>query len=158
MEENIVKNRTIITTWLKYVFIFFVLPAIIAITYVSYGHKSYIYKQLDNFHLIPRQEHFTELYFNNHTNLPKNPTINGMIKFSFAIHNLEGKDKEYLYVVYFKKGKYRTTTVDQKTVLVKDNEEKIITETYKFNSNTIIETIFVGLTDLNQEIHFSLSR
>lgn len=135
-----------------------ILAVIGSAAYFGQAYKSSIYKQLDNLHLIPRQEHFTELYFNNHTNLPKKLAINETITFTFAIRNLEGKDKEYPYAVYFKNDVYGTTTVNQKTVLVKDNEEKIITETYTFNSNTVKETLFVELTELKQEIHFVLTK
>lgn len=142
----------------RYVWIILILAVIVSITYFSHVYKPLIYKQLDNLHLIPRQEHFTELYFNNHTNLPKKPAIKETITFSFAIHNLEGKDKEYPYAVYSKNDKYGTINIDQRAVLVKDNEEKIITEKYTSNSNTDKETIFVELIDQRQEIHFALTK
>lgn len=142
----------------KYIRIILILAVIGSVAYFGNAYKSWIYRQLDNLHLIPRQEHFTELYFNNHTNLPKKLGKGVSINFSFAIRNLEGADKTYPYIVYFKNPQYGTTTVDRKTVLVKNDEEKIINETYTFSSNTLKETLFVELTELNQEIHFALTK
>lgn len=158
MQENMPNISPKSSVGLKYVRIALILAVVGSMAYFGNAYKTSIYKQLDDLHLIPRQEYFTELYFNNHTNLPKKLAKGVSINFSFAIRNLEGKDKEYPYIVYFKNDKYGTTTLDLKTVLVKDNEEKIINETYTFSSKTLKETLFVELTELNQEIHFALTK
>lgn len=133
----------------------FVVCLIVATLYASYVYRDALYRQMDALKLIPRPELFTELYFENHTNLPKQIVKGETISFSFTIHNLEGKDKEYPYVVYFKND-YGTTTVAQSTAFVKNNEYKTITESYTFKSASEKETLYVELTDKKQELHFAL--
>jgi len=56
-----------------------------------------------------KPETFTELYFENHIDLPK--TINRwqQYSFTFTIHNLEYKDMDYRYVVYLERDNEKTT-------------------------------------------------
>lgn len=138
----------------RYALVFAILTVVIVAG--AYTYRSAAYKQLDAFKLIPRPERFTELYFENHTNLPKTKVKNETIFFSFTVHNLEGKDMQYPYVVYFKNN-YGTTTVEKSGAFVKDNEYKTITESYTFKSNSPQETLYVELTDKHQELHFALS-
>lgn len=140
---------------MKKYLIFLVVFLIVVALYASYVYRPAIYRQLDALKLIPRPERFTELYFENHTNLPKTIVKNETISFSFTIHNMEGKDMEYPYVVYFKNN-YGTTTVEKNTALVKDNEYKTITESYTFKSASAQETLYVELTDQRQELRFAL--
>ncbi len=155
MPKNTVNNRI-----KKYILIFIILFIVTMAIYILYAYgpviRSVLYKQLDKFHLIPKPERFTELYFENHTDIPKEMAKGKTILFSFTIHNLEGKDMEYPYAVYFKNN-YGTTTVEKNIALVKDNEYKTITESYTFKSMSKGETLYVELTDQHQELHFALS-
>jgi hypothetical protein len=47
----------------------------------------------------PAPENFTELYFNNHTALPKNINLNEKYNYEFTIHNLENREYQYDYTV-----------------------------------------------------------
>lgn len=70
-----------------------------------------------------KPETFTELYFEDHNNLPKTIEKHEEYSFIFTIHNLEYKDMNYPYVVYLE-------TVDKKIILdqgivsLKDGEYK----------------------------------
>lgn len=136
------------------VFLFIIATIVFLYMYKSAIYKQ-IYEQLNNLRLIPIPERFTELYFENHANLPKEIIKNEKIFFSFTIHNLEGVDMEYLYAVYFKNN-YGKTIVEQNIAFVKDNEYRTITESYIFKSSSAEEILFVELIDKRQEIHFSL--
>jgi hypothetical protein len=50
--------------------------------------------------LIPGyEEPLTELYFNNHLELPSEASVGEPVHFSFTIHNLEGREMEYEYAI-----------------------------------------------------------
>lgn len=118
-----------------------------------------IYDQIDRWKLIPRNEYFTEIYLNNHMEIfqerdaikAKEPFL-----FSFTIHNLEGRDKEYFYIVYAKDA-FGEKVISRNAVFVKNNEYKVIKESYLFKKNQPKETIFMKLIEQEQEIHFSLA-
>lgn len=127
------------------------------LVFVANDQKVNIYNVMNKLKLIHRPERFTELYFENHANLPKKMAKGETISFSFTIHNVEGSDTEYPYAVYFKNS-YGITKVDKNTVLVKDNEYKTITKSYTFRSGSTEEILYVELIDQKQELHFSLSK
>lgn len=58
-----------------------------------------IYTQLKAWKLVPLPEPLTELYFNDHINLPKVYAKDTKYPFSFTIHNIEYQDFEYHYRV-----------------------------------------------------------
>jgi hypothetical protein len=130
---------------------------VLAIFFIAYTYRFVIYRQLNNLKLIPTSEHFTELYFENSTTLPKKIPDGRIVYFSFTIHNLEGKNVDYHYSVYLQDELGHIVTIDNRTQSLKDNESKTILESYRFDSvNHPKETIFVSLPELNQDIHFSL--
>lgn len=95
----------------------------------------------------PEPESFTELYFNNHQDLPK--YNQDAYEFSFSIHNLENKDINYKYQIL----------VDDKIVLfdtieVKDKEEAVIPVSIEINKDFERARIQVLLPEKDQEIHF----
>lgn len=47
----------------------------------------------------PAPEAFTELYFNNHQNLPKYVNLNEKYYYEFSIHNLENKQQQYNFTI-----------------------------------------------------------
>ena len=50
-------------------------------------------------------ENLTELYFEDHLNLPKTVPDSESVPYAFTIHNLENKRVEYTYVIYAKNEK-----------------------------------------------------
>ncbi len=95
----------------------------------------------------PEPESFTELYFNDHQNLPK--YSQDSYNFSFTIHNLENKDINYKYQVL----------VDDKialfnTIEIKDKENITIPVSIKIDKDFKKAKIQVLLPEKQQEIHF----
>lgn len=119
----------------------------------AYQERTKIYPEMDTLKLIPQQERFTELYFENHTHLPTEVSANTPFTVSFVIHNLEGEDMIYPYNVYVKDS-YGTTTLESASVMVKDAAYKTITEKYNLKSVNSQKTLFVELPSKHQELHF----
>jgi hypothetical protein len=133
-----------------------VLLIAVAISFILFQYKQAIYAQLDSWKLIPRPERFTELYFNNHTNLPKQISNGEKISFSFVIHNLEGKSWQYPYSVFFISQDGQITNIEEATVTLSDGEYKTIEETYTSALADNNGEIFVELQQPKQELHFSI--
>jgi hypothetical protein len=130
--------------------------AIVAM-FVWHQYKDAAYAKLDEWKLIPRQERFTELYFNDHVNLPKYISKGEKISFSFVIHNLEGEDTQYPYVVYFKSQDGQIVNIEEKSVLLRDGQFKTINESYTSSSDDNNGGIFVELQEPKQGIDFLLN-
>lgn len=99
-----------------------------------------------------KPETFTELYFENHVNLPKDIKRFEQYKFTFTIHNLENKDMDYLYIVYLQRDDEKTIIYKDR-VYVKNNEFKSIEKTIGPLKN-LRSKIVVELVDKNQKISF----
>lgn len=99
-----------------------------------------------------KPETFTELYFEDHINLPKTIKKHEEYSFIFTIHNLEYKDMEYPYVVYLE-------TIDKKIILnqgivsLKDGEYKSARVDFGPLKNIRMK-IVVELVGRNQQIDF----
>ena len=111
-----------------------------------------VIKEAVVFATTAKPETFTELYFEDHTNLPKTIKKDEKYSFIFTIHNVEYKDIEYSYVVYLQ-------TNDQKTILdqgkfnLKDNEFKSVKEDFTLLEN-LRSKIVVEIINKNQNISF----
>lgn len=103
-----------------------------------------------------KPETFTELYFEDHINLPKTIKKHEEYIFVFTIHNLEYKDMEYPYVVYLE-------TTDKKIIL---NENKVGLKNGEYISvkedlgplKSIRMKIIVELVNKNQSIAFWMDK
>lgn len=130
---------------------------IVFLGFWAYINKSEIYTVLYNWKLIPIKEKFTELYLNDHLNLPKKITANETISFSFAIHNLEGENKDYPYTVYLKTSDERIILIEQMTVSVAVDEIKNVNVSY-VSAETMSEgMVVVDLNGMNQSIDFLIN-
>jgi hypothetical protein len=98
-------------------------------------------------------ETFTELYFENYLHLPSNVTPKHPYSFQFTLHNLEGKDMEYPYVVYLEVGQNKQI-FDKGTIVVKENDYKTIQERFAAAGILSKSEIVVELTNKNQQIDF----
>lgn len=70
-------------------------------------------------------ETFTELYFEDHINLPKTIEKGKEYQYKFTIHNLENKDMDYPYTVSLQRDD-KKTVIDSGSVFLKNNEYKTI--------------------------------
>lgn len=99
-----------------------------------------------------KPETFTELYFEDHINLPKAIEKGKEYSFVFTIHNLEYKDMEYPYVVYLETID-KKITLDQNKISLKDGEYKSIREDFG-PLKDIRMKIVVELVGRNQQVDF----
>lgn len=106
--------------------------------------------------LTPKPETFTELYFEDHLNLPKRVVVGQENSFSFTIHNLEGKNVNYpLEVTVINEASSSTMTIFKGAVVVGDQESKTLPITYVIPEGLGEKIkIEVFLKNLNQRIFF----
>ncbi|MFA6570501.1 MAG: hypothetical protein WCT77_04615 [Bacteroidota bacterium] len=101
-----------------------------------------------------KPETFTELYFEDHTNLPKEFSSNKTYSFSFTIHNLEYKDFTYQYEVR-SIDELGFSLLQKDSITLKHDEFRTIPvsfKTLKVESNRF--QVEVKILDKNQTIHF----
>ncbi len=78
-------------------------------------------------------EPLTELYLENHTELPKNVFLNKTYSFSFTTHNLEYQDVEYNYAVNaYDINNSLLFSIENGSFTLANNESKTININYKF--------------------------
>lgn len=100
-------------------------------------------------------ENLTELYFENHLELPKTMPETESIPYSFTIHNLENKKVEYTYIVYAKNEKGETMLTKGKVALDHDKYQTI--ESSVAPGENLRTRIIIQLTgESTQEIAFWL--
>jgi hypothetical protein len=121
--------------------------------------RTQIYGILNSANLIPQPEHYTELYFNDFSDLQTSIAASNYygeaIPFSFTIHNVEGKETTYPYVVYMMSQNNIITPIASSSVALSDGASITISEEVVFNR--IVPTqaaIFVNLPEQNQSLHF----
>ena len=135
-----------------------VLVMLILLTYAS---QNEIKSGLMTLKLLPQPERFTELYFSDYAalsaKLPKTIRKGSTISFAFTIHNLEGKEMNYPYVVYMVDDTFHaTTTIQQKTIALDDSASTTIPVAYTFRTANPSpqETVFITLPDQHLQLHF----
>lgn len=107
--------------------------------------------------LTPQPERFTELYFEDHLNLPKQIEFNTSYPVSFTIHNLEGRQMTYDVQIELVGETSESPQVNllTQTVDVSANESKTVSIELRvpalFSERA---RMTVRLVDLDQTIHF----
>lgn len=142
----------------------------ITLLFVAIGisQRQAIYDQLYDWKLIPRPERLTELYFTDHTNLPKTykPDETQIVK--FTVNNLEYRTTDYTYVVSVMNDDESDEIIDRaQGSFTLDHEqskaiETPITITAKGPRAKVIVTIYYqgikfgedNLSDQEQSIHY----
>src|SRR5579862_8331355 len=104
------------------ILITFIIALSIALIEVN---KQQIIDQLNKWKLLPQPETFTELYFNNSTNLPSYVKQNQQIKFAFTVHNLEYKTYTYPYEIYLEQNNEKTE-IKKSNFTLNQNQYKTI--------------------------------
>jgi hypothetical protein len=99
-----------------------------------------------------KPETFTELYFEDHSNLPKTIEKYKEYSFSFTIHNLEYKDVEYPYIVYLQSDSDKII-LDSGKLSLKNDEYKSQKEDFGPLESPRAKVV-VELTNKNQQIDF----
>ncbi len=103
-----------------------------------------------------RAEKFTELYFENYSQLPKLVKIGETQNFIFTIHNLENMDKSYIYAVYLLQDGQKVV-LDQGVINLKSDEFRFTKEDFTITENVKTE-VMVELTNKQRSIHFWIEK
>lgn len=102
-------------------------------------------------------ERFTELYFEDHLNLPKDAIPNKQYNFRFTVHNLEYRDTTYNYETYIDENG-KKISIDQGSFTLKQDQFKTIPQTYTITTSLQRSEVVVNLTNKNnQQIDFWIS-
>lgn len=101
-------------------------------------------------------ERFTELYFENHRDLPKNPTPFVQQSFAFTIHNLEYHTMTYHYEVSIQ-SKNEKQMIETGQITLKQNDYKTIHESFELTEQMNDAQVVVALLNKNEKIYFLLS-
>ncbi len=104
--------------------------------------------------LKPNPERFTELYFEDHTLLPKNALNNTVYDFSFTVRNLEYTPMEYPFKVFIEPENGERQILDEGSFYLNHDEYKTIVESFKILSTDRRVKVTVELIDKKQVIHF----
>lgn len=129
---------------------------IVVLIAISYQLLSLNKDFKNNFRLATtvKPETFTELYFENHLNLPSKVMLKEPYSFSFTIHNLENQDMAYPYEVYIDEGKGKKLILDKNNITVQKNAFITIQEGFILNQSITRDKVIINLTAKNQQIDF----
>ncbi|MGA3292213.1 MAG: hypothetical protein ABSC49_03670 [Candidatus Microgenomates bacterium] len=105
-----------------------------------------------------KPETFTELYFENHLELPSTSVLGKTVNFAFTVHDLEYKNIVYPYEVYIEcleKGcNGEKQIIDKGSFTLNQDEYKTIPEKYTLTLPTERIQIVVDLINKKQQIDF----
>lgn len=98
-------------------------------------------------------ENFTELYFEDHLNLPKKAEKDADMSFRFTIHNLEHSAMDYPYEMYIEYNG-RKQSLEKSSVTLKHDEHRTLLKSIKLIEPVDRARVVINLTEKNQEIAF----
>lgn len=140
----------------KIITIFLCLFCFLAGIFVFIYYNSFqntVHAKLSEYHLLPEPETFTELYFEDHIDLPKVAIKEKVNDFKFTIHNLEYRTMKYPYTIYAEADGIKQE-LDKGTVTLPHDGYKTILESFSLVTDGKRTKITVLLTNKNQSIHF----
>mgnify|MGYP003435165302 FL=1 len=123
---------------------------------IADSRSSYVNGILGKLNLIPKQEKFTELYFDDYSKLPTKSIAGQEVSFSFTISNFEGEDVTYPYKVYFEYPSGYKSVIKTGQITAYNNESKSILVNHKFGISNLYGKVVVHLENVDQTIHFLL--
>ncbi|HSW96455.1 MAG TPA: hypothetical protein VLF89_01380 [Candidatus Saccharimonadales bacterium] len=112
-----------------------------------------VYPELYAWNIIPKPESFTELYFENHENLPFEILPQQNYTFAFTIHNLEYKNMNYSYDVYLVTNN-KKVSLQKGNISLHQNQKQTIPVQFSTASALPKSKIIVDLPRKNQAIDF----
>lgn len=109
---------------------------------------------LNTYHLLPEPVRFSELYFENHMNLPQTSKQNEQLPFRFTLHNLENKTIEYKYQITAETTSSGKLLLDEGFIQLVHDDLETIDANPMVTSVSGRTKIEVNLPDQQQNIHF----
>lgn len=129
----------------------------ILLFFVLIYDKNSIIAFLNKNKLLSQPETFTELYFEDHQELPKSLIGTDEAKFKFTVHNLEYKPYTYNYEVESISTE-SSKLLDSGTFTLEHDAFKTVSEIVSANEATIESKININLKNKNQSIHFWVNK
>ena len=130
--------------------------------FALHEERGRIHDALDALSLLPKEEHYTELYFSDPSELPRFFIPGVEEKISFTVGNHEGEDRDYSYEAFFlPKEISGTTTPLLRVVTFSLPAGEYATRTILFsldNKNFTEGDIVIRLIQTDEEIHFHIKR
>lgn len=120
--------------------------------YILANSDPYWHKQIQ-LATVRNPETLTELYFENHTQLPNFVELDRDYSYAFTIHNLEGKDLRYPYKIYIDTGE-KQLPLASGSAFIKDGGSKTIQQTLLQHTQKGRVKVVVLLPDQHQQIDF----
>lgn len=121
--------------------------------FLAISQQQHIVDFLNKNKLLPQPEPFTELYFEDHLNLPKTLEATEEANFKFTVHNLEYKPMDYEYSV--------EAIASDSSRLIKQGSFKLLHDEYATFEETVSTAeakqrtkININLDNIDQSIHF----
>lgn len=130
---------------------------LIGMAMVAFSNHDFVSPLLDRVMLLRRPERFTELYFTDHLHLPKRTESGGQLRFSFAIHNLEGEDRVYHSIVTLEDSAGAESDISEQAVLVRDTETKSVEMAFRVPESFKSGNVIVGLSGSDQRIRYLIN-
>ena len=126
---------------------------VIILGLMLFNWPSFVIK-VPTFALSKRPETYTELYFTDHLNLPKQLEPETQYEFEFSVHNLEYKDFTYIYEVTATDEKGEIILDGRSQLLLKHDETGNVDVAFQTPESFERIKISVNLVDKGQMIHF----
>lgn len=147
---------TFISIYRKNIWWFVPLALAAVVVLLVYWYRPVVAESLRAINVLPTAEQFTELYFEDHQNLPKQIHRRETNAFSFTIGNHEGTRVQYFYRVYMIDELDREVVIDTNTLSLNDGEYRTVIESYVIYHQHKEEQVFVELIGRDQKIHFTM--
>jgi hypothetical protein len=142
----------------KYHYIVVGVAAVVAALFL-YAFAPGIQKALQGMQLVHKPEALTELSIEDYPSLlkilPAQIESGETVSFSFAIHNAEGQETTYPYIVYIVDA-HGTSTISSGTVVLADGDLSVVPVSYTFLSAEQKAVVYVSLIGRDQSVHFSV--
>lgn len=135
-----------------FIFVFLSLCIAGALTYFLFANNN-AYRLLQRYHLAPTEEPYTELYLNNHLDIPSFLEADKEATASFTINNREHKTNNYKFIVSQSTGDESRTIASGSTTL-KQNQSKSFEFTYSVATTEPKTKVNIDLPLQQQSIHF----
>jgi len=136
---------------MKYTVVFFI--TVIAIIILAIVFERPLQTILANNHLLPEPETFTELYFENHQNLPSQVEAGEKYTFAFSVHSVEKETMTYPYNIYIQANN-KKIPVKKGSFSLNPDQKKTFHEEFIASSYTTPAEVVVNLVNKNQNIDF----
>ena len=136
---------------MKYTVIFIL--TVIALIILSILFERPLHTILANNHLLPEPETFTEIYFENHQNLPSKVEAGETYTFAFSVHSVEQQPMTYPYTIYIEENN-KKTSIKNGTFSLNPDQKKTFHEQFIASSYTTPAEVIVNLVSKSQNIDF----